>query len=416
MAGNRTGIAALLLSAAMMNVAYTMLVPLVPVLTGRFQLSAVEVAAAFSGFALAKALAQPVGGVLVDRVRRASLLGLVGLGLTAATIVGLAFASAGWQVLAWRLAWGVAEGITMPVLYQLASVLGAASTYGTTRVMGWFGGSCTAGMVLGPAVVGVLHPFLGFTGVFLAGAAVTAGGGVLLFAMLPGAAAAPAAADPAEPAHTGSRGGAIGLLAVLVGLFAAIDLINNALFATLEPVLPLHLDRVTGNGIAYTSVLFTIALAVFMIGTITCARLIESRPLLAVATVAFAAEAVGLAVMGLVGGIVAMCVGLLVFMTAQPVLYMVARRGVNLVPSHQLGRAFGAFGLVSDIGFIAGPLLGALLYSRVGTAAFVVMAAVAGLAALGALVSRRLPDRLVRGIRPAEAATTDSAGELRDAA
>jgi MFS family permease len=410
MAGNRTGIAALLLSAAMMNIAYTMLVPLVPVLTGRFQLSAVEVAAAFSGFALAKALAQPVGGVLVDRVRRASLLGLVGLGLTAATIVGLAFADAGWQVLVWRLAWGVAEGLTMPVLYQLASVLGASSTYGTTKVMGWFGGSCTAGMVLGPAVVGVLHPFLGFTGVFLAGAAVTAGGGVLLFAMLPGAATAPAA-EPAAPAPAGSRTSAIGVLAVLVGLFAAIDLINNALFATLEPVLPLHLDRLTGNGIGYTSVLFTIALAVFMIGTVTCARLIESRPLLVVATAAFGAEAVGLAVMGLTGGIVALCAGLLVFMTAQPVLYMVARRGVNLVPRHQLGRAFGAFGLVSDIGFIAGPLLGALIYSRIGTGAFLVMAGVAGAAAVGALLLRRTPDRLLRGIRPDEPAPS-----LREAA
>lgn len=411
MAGNRTGIAALLLSAAMMNIAYTMLVPLVPVLTGRFQLSAVEVAAAFSGFALAKALAQPVGGVLVDRVRRASLLGLVGLGLTAATIVGLAFAGAGWQVLVWRLAWGVAEGLTMPVLYQLASVLGASSTYGTTKVMGWFGGSCTAGMVLGPAVVGVLHPFLGFTGVFLAGAAVTAGGGVLLFAMLPGAATTPAA-EPAAPVAAGSRSSAIGVLAVLVGLFAAIDLINNALFATLEPVLPLHLDRLTGNGIGYTSVLFTIALAVFMIGTVTCARLIESRPLLVVATTAFGAEAVGLAVMGLTGGVVALCAGLLVFMTAQPVLYMVARRGVNLVPRHQLGRAFGAFGLVSDIGFIAGPLLGALIYSRIGTGAFLVMAGVAGVAALGALLLRRTPDRLLGRLNPA----AESAGSVREAA
>jgi MFS transporter, DHA1 family, multidrug resistance protein len=411
MAGNRTGIAALLLSAAMMNIAYTMLVPLVPVLTGRFQLSAVEVAAAFSGFALAKAIAQPVGGVLVDRVRRASLLGLVGLGLTAATIVGLAFAGAGWQVLVWRLAWGVAEGLTMPVLYQLASVLGASSTYGTTKVMGWFGGSCTAGMVLGPAVVGALHPFLGFTGVFLAGAAVTAGGGVLLFAMLPGAATTPAA-EPAAPAPAGSRSSAIGVLAVLVGLFAAIDLINNALFATLEPVLPLHLDRLTGNGIGYTSVLFTIALAVFMIGTVTCARLIESRPLLVVATAAFGAEAVGLAVMGLTGGVVALCAGLLVFMTAQPVLYMVARRGVNLVPRHQLGRAFGAFGLVSDIGFIAGPLLGALIYSRIGTGAFLVMAGVAGAAALGALLLRRTPDRLLGRLKPA----AESAGSLREAA
>jgi DHA1 family multidrug resistance protein-like MFS transporter len=84
-----TGIAALLLSAAMMNVAYSMLVPLVPELTGRFHLTALEVAAAFSGFALAKALAQPLGGMLGDRTARPQLLGCIGLSLTSATIVGL---------------------------------------------------------------------------------------------------------------------------------------------------------------------------------------------------------------------------------------------------------------------------------------------------------------------------------------
>jgi MFS-type transporter involved in bile tolerance (Atg22 family) len=130
----------------------------------------------------------------------------------------------------------------------------------------------------------------------------------------------------------------------------------------------------------------------------TCARFIESRPLLAIAAVAFAAEVVGLAVIGLFDGVLAMCAGLLLFMSAEPVLYMVARQGVNLVPPHQLGRAFGAFGLVSDIGFIIGPLLGALAYFQLGTAAFLVMAAVAALAALGAFLLRRVPDRLMAGV------------------
>jgi MFS family permease len=392
MARQHTGIAALLLSAAMMNVAYTMLVPLVPELTGRFQMSALEVAAAFSGFALAKALAQPLGGVLVDRTPRPQLLGFIGLSLNASTIVGLAFASAGWQVLAWRLAWGVAEGITMPVLYHLASSLGAGSRFGTARVMGWFGGCCTAGMVVGPAVVGLLHPFLGFTGVFLAGAAVTVCGGVLLLSLrVEGEPSPPPVAAPV-------RTRAVRTLVLLVGVFAVVDLINNALFAALEPVVPLHLDRVTGNGVAYTSVIFTAGLAVFMIVAATCAKFVESRPLLAISAFAFVAEAVGLAGIGLFDGVVAMCAGLLLFMTAEPVLYLVARQGVNLVPRHQLGRAFGAFGLVSDIGFIVGPLLGALAYFELGTSAFLVMAVVAAAAGLAAFYLRRLPDRLLADV------------------
>ncbi|MCW3819865.1 MFS transporter [Micromonospora sp. DR5-3] len=380
----RTGIAALLLSAVMMNIAYTMLVPLVPELTGRFQMSALEVAAAFSGFAVAKALTQPIGGILVDRTLRPQLIGFFGMSMTAAAVLGLAFSAAGWQVLAWRLAWGVAEGLTMPVLYQLASSLGASSRFGTARVMGWFGGCCTAGMVLGPAVVGLLHPLLGFTGVFLAGAVVTAAGGVLLLGLR---------VDRVEVSPSAAAGerwtiGAVRPLILLVAIFAVADLVNNALFAALEPVVPLHLDKVTGNGVAYTSVIYTAGLAVFMVVAMTCAKLVESRPLLVIAAFAFGAEAVGLAAVGLFDGVVAMCAGLLLFMTAQPVLYLVARQGVNLVPRHLLGRAFGAFGLVSDIGFVVGPLLGALAYTGLGISAFFAMAVVAAGAGLGVALLR----------------------------
>lgn len=376
--GKRTGIAALLLSAVMMNIAYTMLVPLVPELTGRFQMSALEVAAAFSGFAVAKALTQPIGGILVDRTPRPQLIGFLGMSMTAAAVLGLAFAAAGWQVLAWRLAWGMAEGLTMPVLYQLASSLGASSRFGTARVMGWFGGCCTAGMVLGPAVVGLLHPVLGFTGVFLAGAVVTAAGGVLLLGLR---------VDRTEVSPSAAAGerwttGAVRPLILLVAIFAVVDLVNNALFAALEPVVPLHLDKVTGNGVAYTSAIYTAGLAVFMVVALTCAKLVESRPLLVIAAFAFGAEAVGLAAVGMFDGVVAMCAGLLLFMTAQPVLYLVARQGVNLVPRHLLGRAFGAFGLVSDIGFVVGPLLGALAYTWLGISAFLAMAVVAAGAGL----------------------------------
>ncbi|MEA5366505.1 MFS transporter [Amycolatopsis sp., V23-08] len=396
-APRQSGIAALLLSAGMMNVAYTMLVPLVPELTGRFQMSALEVAAAFSGFALAKALAQPIGGILVDRASRPQVIGFVGLTLTAVTVVGLAFATSGWQVLSWRLAWGVAEGITMPVLYQLASSLGAKSRFGTARVMGWFGGCCTAGMVLGPAVVGLLHPFLGFTGVFLAGAAVTMTGGVLLLGLR-------VAPEPvASPPVPAGRGRAVRTLVVLVGLFAVVDLVNNALFAALEPVVPLHLDDVTGNGVAYTSVIYTAGLAVFMAVAMTCARFVESRPLLVISAYAFGAEAIGLTAVGLFDGVVAMCAGLLLFMTAEPVLYLVARQGVNLVPRHQLGRAFGAFGLVSDIGFIVGPVLGAVAYAGLGTSAFLVMAVVAAVAVVCVVLLRNLPSRLLATREPVDA-------------
>ncbi|SDH50319.1 Sugar phosphate permease [Actinokineospora alba] len=395
--GIRAKVAALLLSAAMMNVAYTVLIPLVPTLSERFHLSPFEIAAAFGGFALAKALAQPLGGILVDRVANPALLGFLGLGITAGSIAGLAFAGAGWQILAWRLAWGVAEGLTMPALYRLASALGSESEYGTSKVMGWFGAACAGGMVVGPLLVGALYPFLGFTGVFLTGAAVTAGGGVLLLSMRHSLNTLQE--SESDTGHDKAATGAtMRLVAVLVGLFAVVDLVNNAVFAAMEPVLPLHLDQVTGDGVAFTSVIFSIGLAVFMVGTMASSRIVERKPLLVVAGLSFGVETVGLAVLGLTDGIVALCAGFLLFMAAQPVLYMVARQGVNLVPRHQLGRAFGAFGLVSDIGFIVGPLIGALVYGWTGSGVFLALAAVTAVTGVALFAARAMPDRLVAGI------------------
>ncbi|GAA4432125.1 hypothetical protein GCM10023148_37450 [Actinokineospora soli] len=403
MTGIRSRIAALLLTAAMMNVAYTVLIPLVPVLTDKFGLTPFEIAAAFGGFALAKALAQPLGGVLVDRTSRPSVVGFVGLTMTAVSIAGLAFATAGWQILAWRLAWGVAEGLTMPVLYRLASALGTESPHGTTKVMGWFGAACTGGMVVGPLLVGALHPLLGFAGVFLAGAAVTFVSGALLLGMRYSLGDDEEAEAPAGGGGKKTR--AVRAVVVLVAVFAVVDLLNNAVFAAMEPVIPLHLDAVTGDGVAFTSVIFSIGLAVFMVGTVASAKLVERNPLLVVGGIAFAIEGAGLLLLGLTDGVIALCAGFLVFMGAQPVLYMIARQGVNLVPKHQLGRAFGAFGLVSDIGFIVGPLLGALVFGWIGSGVFLVLAVITLAAAVAALALRRLPNRLLTGIyRPDEPA------------
>jgi MFS family permease len=248
-------------------------------------------------------------------------------------------------------------------------------------------------MVLGPAVVGLLYPFLGFTGVFLAGAVVTAAGGVLLLGLRI------TEVDEPEQAGRTVAGGlprrTVRSLAVLVGLFAVVDLVNNALFAALEPVVPLHLDELTGDGVVYTSVIFTAGLAVFMLGATFGGRFVESKPLLGIVVVAFAVEAVGLAAVGLLDGVAAMSAGLLLFMIAQPVLYLVARQGVSLVPRQLRGRAFGVFGLVSDIGFIVGPLLGAVAYAGLGTPVFLIMAALAAVAALAAAPLRGLPARLL---------------------
>ena len=390
----RLGVVALLVSVAMTNVAYTTLIPLVPELVDRFKLSTMGVAAAFGGFALAKAVAQPVGGFVVDRLHRSATLAGCGLLLTAATTAGLAFASSGQAVIGWRLAWGVAEGLTIPVLYQLANSLGTVTGLGATRVLGWFGGSAVAGMAAGPAVVAVLYPYLGFVGVFLAGGGITAASGMLVWATSPQAPYEAGGEDDGE--MTGATEASLATVAALVGLFAAVDLLNNFVYASLEPVLPLHIAGMVGSrALTTTAVLFTAGLVVFALVSVSCARLVDAWPLPSVAAGAFALAAVGLVTVGLAGHWGVLGLGFLVFMASQPVLYVVARRGVGLISRERLGRAYGAFGLLSDLGFVAGPVVGALLYDQVGPATFVILAVVAAAGAAAAAVARNLPRRLL---------------------
>ena len=72
---------------------------------------------------------------------------------------------------------------------------------------------------------------------------------------------------------------------------------------------------------------------------------------------------------------------------------LTARRGIlelKAAATHQ-GKAFGLFGMVSDVGNILGPLLGVVLYELTGRFAFVLMAGLSTvlLAVLAVAVSRR---------------------------
>jgi MFS family permease len=397
----RIGVVALLASVAMTNVAYTMLIPLVPELVDRFKLSTLGVAAAFGGFALAKAVAQPFGGIVVDRLPRLATLAGGGLLLTAMTIAGLAFASNGQDVIGWRLAWGVAEGLTIPVLYRLANSLGVVTGLGATRVLGWFGGSAVAGMAAGPVLVAALHAQLGFIGVFLAGSALTATSGILLWVTSPQA--PHEAREEADGEATGATAASLAAVAALVGLFAAVDLLNNFVYSALEPVLPLHIARMVSSGaLTTTAALFTGGLVVFAVVSAGCARLVDAWPLPSVASAAFAVAAAGLATVGLASHWSVLGLGFLMFMASQPVLYVVARRGVALISRERLGRAYGAFGLLSDLGFVAGPIVGALLYNQVGPAMFVMLAVAAAVGGVASAAARNLPLRLLQTSRQSQ--------------
>jgi len=75
-------------------------------------------------------------------------------------------------------------------------------------------------------------------------------------------------------------------------------------------------------------------------------------------------------------------------MVGYALLFLAARRAILELPAaktHQ-GKAFGLFGAVSDVGNVAGPVLGTVLYELTGRLAFVLLGALPGVL-LGALLA-----------------------------
>jgi MFS family permease len=108
---------------------------------------------------------------------------------------------------------------------------------------------------------------------------------------------------------------------------------------------------------------------------------------LAVQTVALLVLA-GSGVFGLFGA------AFVLLMLVQPVVYVAARTGIAGVSAGRQGRAFGWFGLVSDLGWVIGPVAAGAMLPRLGGGVFVVLAAATGVAVGVALFRRvRAPTR-----------------------
>lgn len=377
-AAPRVGVIALLAAAAVTNIAYTMLIPFVPLLRERFAMSYLAIGVAFGGFALTKALAQPLGGVLVDRLGSVGVA-VSGLLATAGSLAALSFAATGNKVVAWRLVWGLAEGVTMPALYRMVSLLGQQSRLGEGKLMGWFGSAAAAGMAVGPGLIGLFHRTIGFREAFQ-----IAGGATVLSALILAVGSRQSTLMTRQrserPETSETRFGLTAMpILILVMVFGGVDLVSNLLYSALEPALPLYIEARVGPSIGLTSMLFSAGLGVFVIVSSFAGSWVERHDLLLVAAAALAIAAGGLSLIALAVPLIP--AGFLVFMFTQPVIYILARRGIAAAGSERQGKVFGLFGLLSDAGFVAGPAIGTSLLAAFDRAAFLFLSAAALLSA-----------------------------------
>lgn len=388
---SRSTLVLLLASVAIANVAYTILIPFVPVLSDRFGMSSLTIGIAFGGFAATKALAQPVGGRCADRLgaRPTAVAGLV---VAAAATGALAFAQSGTQVVSLRLLWGVGEGLALPALYQMTSSLGRLTNVGEARAMGWYGAAAVTGMTAGPGLLTLLSGLIDFRGAFLLGASLTlVSVGCVAFALRVPEPEPTAVGDSFTRADHGrrarSRPRPVRVLVVVAALGLA-DLANNFIYAALEPVVPLYAGRHLSASQRSISVIFFVGLMLFAAVSAIAARPIAKVGYLRATAAAFALQTLGLAITAVTDSLTVFAIAFLVVMAVQPAVYVAVRASVAEVGRHQQGMAFGWFGLVSDIGWIAGPIAASTALNTSGAHVFAGLALLAGVAAIGTAISR----------------------------
>ncbi|MEV7128451.1 MFS transporter [Streptomyces sp. NPDC093260] len=387
----RRRIALLLAAVISVNASYTVMIPFVPDLEDRAGAGPVVVALTFALFAGAKALAQPVGGWWVDRWRadRVAMLSM----LTAAAGIALtALARDSATLLTARVVWGIGEGLVSPALYAGMTALCRQHEIPTSRMMGNFGSAAVAGFLLGPLIAGAAVP-VGLTGLFLAGAVITAATAVGLVLAIPGQ-QAPQPEEETEPAP-GADAPAAGpaptrwwVWALLLG---GLDMFTFLVYSALEPLLPEYLSSgADSSARTVISVVFVAGLAVSGLAMWLLGRF--TLPLRTLAATGLGFTAVGLCAMAATAHFVAVGLSFMVYMFGYSTLFLTARRGIVELKAATSddGKAFGLFGLVSDLGNVLGPLLGVALYAVNHRLPFLLLGAVSGLVLLAlAAVARR---------------------------
>lgn len=352
----------LLLSLSVMQMVimlgFGMISPVLPLYARTFGVSAAMVGLLITGYGLARVFTNLPTGLLADRIGRRPLI-LAGPIFTCVGSLIAVVATDFWVLVGARFVQGIGSALFATAAMIVIADISRPETRG--RVMSFFQGSLLIGTSIGPTVGGVIAALSGFRGVFLVYAISSVGVWVWGYVRvretrtleLDGAAA------PKRGAGA-SRAGSLGLFANLS--FLAISAVSIAIFFTrtgarftLIPLIgaeELGLSALTiGNVLTIGSVVNVIALpfagwSIDRLGrkrTIVPSTFISAFGVLMFALapnlITFAAAS---AVLGLGTGIAG----------PAPAAYV-----ADLARGRSFGATMGLFRTVSDIGFVAGPVL-----------------------------------------------------------
>lgn len=380
--GYTTHLAIVLTTVVGINIGYTAVLPYLPEFAATLKLSPTMIMVFFAGFAVAKILGQPLGGVLVDR-RGLRVTAVAGLALSAVGMAMVAMADTANTAIIGRLVWGFADGIVTPSLYGAIAAVSARYNRDAARGYAKLGTAAVLSFAGGPLVVGLVHSFADYQTVLSVAVVLTLLNVVAAGLLMP-------ARAPRESVDESQEKGPrrLGPMLAVVVVFGGFDLFSHLLWGAMEPLVPLYVEQTYEDPVGYSAWVLTVGMLAFAAANPLLARLPDrwrsprlagpGMVVLALATVALSKVAV------LSVGLIAM----VVFMVAQSYIYLIAREGIRLY-SGGSGVAWGAFGMLSDAGLVLGPVIGVYLFNTAGASAFTILGIGSAIAAVAVTVGMR---------------------------
>jgi MFS family permease len=332
----------------------------------------VEVGLVTGAFAITAVIGRPIGGRIADR-RGRRLIVVAGLLITALAglLLFLPFGVTGLVVS--RLVVGVGTGWVFTA--GLAWTVDLAPVARRGEAIGTYGLGVWGGLSIGPLIGELLLAAGSYEAVWA------------FSALAPLAGAAIARAVPDRKGAPDDGGPRTLLPRAAVGPGVAL-LLSSLGYATLAGFVVLHLDELgAGNGAA----VFTAFATTVVVVRLALARLPDRLGPRRTATAAAAAQAVGLTLVAVTGGLAVALAGAIVMGAGFSLLFpSLALLVVERVDAAQRGAAMGAFSAFFDVGIgVGAPLAGAVSALAGYPAAFGVAAAAAALAVLVGLSPSR---------------------------
>jgi MFS family permease len=340
--------------------------------------------------------ANPLGGLLYDRVGRRQPY-LLGMTLAVASTGGYWVAVGFWPMLLARLCWGVA--------FALISVGGASIIFDLTtaadrgRAVGLYQAIMGAGTLFAFSASGVLADVLGYRGALAIYAPLTAVGWVVAFAAVAetrqGADLRPGTArdGSTEGWWAGLRALDRRLIAPVAVSFASFFACSGVLMSTLGLFLKTHAAGLAGGMpvASLTGILLAQRRLVLMLGAplsgLASDRLASRRVVAAVGVVVGIGGFAVLASASALGTVVA---GVALASLAEAFIQPATTAWVgDATPTERRGQVTGIFAAVNDLGGGLGPLAGYALAGRLGLGWAYAACAMVLASTLGVLASTR---------------------------